>query len=408
FYGQDTWRITPKLTLNYGLRWEIYYPETVNKAGNGGLLNLDDGTVHVAGVGGVPINMGVENSFKNIAPRLGIAYQTDDKTVVRLGYGRSFDIGVFGSIFGHTVTQNLPVLASQQLNASSQTTGVFTLTQGPPAPTFVTVPTNGLLPLPNGINGRARPFHVRIPTLDAYNVTIQHQLTNTVTAEVAYVGNKGTHVFAGNNPDINPNEPTQVGFASGVSKNARRAFFAKYGWTQDITYFANAASSSYNALQTRIDKRFSDGLQLLAHYTWSKAMNFDQDYFAIQPHHGLVDFNRKHVFVLSSVYQLPYGHGKKYGAGISKWADYAFGGFELSSNVTWSSGLPFSVSYNECSSDIDAGPCWALKTGSVSTGVGGLQTSSGSPLRQFFTPVAAFTTNGASGGGFTRPNKENF
>ena len=422
FYGQDTWRISPKLTLNYGLRWEIYFPETVNAKGNGGLLNLSDGNVHVAGIGGVPDNMGVDNSFKNLAPRLGVAYQFDDKTVVRMGYGRSFDIGVFGSIFGHTVTQNLPVLASQQLNSSSSTTGVFTLAQGPPAPTATVVPSNGLLPLPPGINGRARPFRVRIPTLDAYNLTIQRQLSNSVSAEIGYVGNKGTHVFAGNNPDINPNQASVIGFHPqlancvgaattncNVAKNNRRAFFAPFGWTQDITYFANAASSNYNGLQTKIEKRFTNGLQMLAHYTWSKALNFDQDYFAIQPHHGLVDFNRKHVFVLSSVYELPIGRGKAYASNIPKWADYVIGGLETSGNLTWSSGLPFSVSYNECGSDIDSGPCWAAKTGSVSTNVSGLQTpASGAPFRTFFTPVAAFTTNGASGGGFTRPAQDTF
>ena len=409
FYGQDTWRFSPKLTLNYGLRWEIYFPETVNKAGNGALLNLNDGDLHVAGIGGVPMNMGVSNSYKNLAPRLGIAYQATDKTVVRMGYGRSFDIGVFGSIFGHTVTQNLPVLANQNLNAASSTQGVFTFAQGPPAAVLTQAPSNGLLPLPVGINGRARPFNERIPTLDAYNLTIQHQLSNSVSAEVAYVGNKGTHVFAGNNPDINPNEPTDVGFKSGLSKNSRRPFFAKYGWTQDITYFANASSSNYNALQAKIEKRFTNGLQLLSHYTWSKALNFDQDYFAIQPHHGLVDFNRKHVFVLSSVYDLPLGRGKKYVGNMPKWADYAIGGLQLSSNVNWSSGLPFSVSYNECGADIDSGPCWALKTGSPNINLTGLQTpASGSPFRQFFTPVAAFTTNGASGGGFTRPAAEHF
>jgi len=409
FYGQDTWRVTPKLTLNYGLRWEIYFPETVNAKANGALLDLADGNLHVAGVGSVPTNMGVDNSYKNFAPRVGVAYQYNDKTVVRMGYGRSFDIGVFGSIFGHTVTQNLPVLANQNLTSSSATTGVFTLAQGPPAPTAVVVPSSGLLPLPVGINGRARPFTVRIPTLDAYNLTIQRQLSNSVSAEVAYVGNKGTHVFAGNNPDINANQPTNVGFKAGVPQNNRRPFFAKYQWTQDITYFANASSSNYNALQTKIDKRFSNGLQLLTHYTWSKALNFDQDYFAIQPHYGLVDFNRKHVWVVSSVYDLPFGHGKSYGSSIPKWADYAFGGYQLSTNLTWSSGLPFSASYGECGADRDSGPCWASKTGSPNVNIGGLQTpASGSPFRTFFTPVAAFTTNGASGNGFTRPAAETF
>jgi outer membrane receptor protein involved in Fe transport len=424
FYGQDTWRITPKLTLNYGLRWEIYFPETVNHSGNGALLNLDDGNLHVAGIGGVSSDMDVDNSYKNFAPRLGIAYQVTPKTVVRMGYGRSFDIGVFGSVFGHTVTQNLPVLANQNLNAPSKTTGVFTLAQGPPAPTFTPVPSNGLLPLPVGINGRARPFRMRIPTLDAYNLTVQHQITNTLSGEIAYVGNKGTHVFAGNNPDINANQPTNFGYhpqfadctaATLFSPNCntprdpRRPFFNRFKWTQDITDFANSSSSNYNALQMKLDKRFSQGLQLTAHYTWSKALNFDQDYFAIQPHYGLVDFNRKHVFLVNSVYELPFGRGKPYMSNVSKAMDYLVGGFQMSGTLSWSSGLPFSVSYGECSSDIDTGPCWASKTGSPNINVSDLVTpATGSPYRQFFTPVSKFTTNGASGGGFTRPAQDTF
>jgi len=106
FYGQDTWRITPKLTLNYGLRWEIYYPQTVTGARKGGWINIDTGEVMIAGVNGTPLNGFVQNSFKNFAPRLGIAYQVTPKTVVRVGYGRTFDVGTFGSIFGHSVTQN--------------------------------------------------------------------------------------------------------------------------------------------------------------------------------------------------------------------------------------------------------------------------------------------------------------
>ncbi len=115
FYGQDTWRFTRDLTLNLGLRYELYFPETVNGPGNGSLLNLNDGYLHVAGIGGIGSNMGWGISYaKMFDPRIGIAYQLNPKTVIRAGYGRSFDTGVFGSIFGHTVTQNLPVLANQQ------------------------------------------------------------------------------------------------------------------------------------------------------------------------------------------------------------------------------------------------------------------------------------------------------
>ena len=116
YYAQDVFRPTPKLTLNYGLRLDIINPQTVNEAGNGGFLDLSTGLINVAGVGDIGLNGNVENSF-NWAPRLGATYQLTEKTVLRAGYGRSYDIGVFGSLFGHSVTQNLPVLSVQELTA---------------------------------------------------------------------------------------------------------------------------------------------------------------------------------------------------------------------------------------------------------------------------------------------------
>ena len=112
-YAQDTWRATHKLTINYGLRWEFYTPEHVNGKGNGGFAMLPEGVIRVAGYGGIGMNGNTGQDWKQFAPRLGVAYEINPKTVLRMGYGRSFDIGVFGSLFGHTVTQNLPVLANE-------------------------------------------------------------------------------------------------------------------------------------------------------------------------------------------------------------------------------------------------------------------------------------------------------
>ena len=131
YYGQDTWRVTPKLTLNYGGRLDVINPQTVSGEAKGGFLDLDTGEILVAGVGDVALNGNVKNSY-NVAPRLAAAYQFSEKTVLRMGYGRSYDIGVFGSLFGHSVTQNLPVLAVQELNIGDANR-VFTLAQGPPA-----------------------------------------------------------------------------------------------------------------------------------------------------------------------------------------------------------------------------------------------------------------------------------
>src|ERR1700686_3160516 len=163
FYGQETWRATSRLTLNYGLRWEIFFPETVTAKGGGGFANITDlagtGAIRVAGYGGIGSNGNVKNDWHAFAPRVGIAYQATPKTVVRMGYGRSYDIGVFGSNFGHTVTQNLPVLLKRNYDASNFITGasgnhitLFNLDAGPnsvssinPATAFPAIPSNGVI-----------------------------------------------------------------------------------------------------------------------------------------------------------------------------------------------------------------------------------------------------------------------
>src|SRR5207253_1118762 len=214
------------------------------------------------------------------------------KTVVRVGYGRSYGIGVFGSIFGHAVTQNLPVLLAQDDNAATTTGAVFSigynpanvgpLPVGPTTETAPPIPSDGLLPLPDKVFTRARPLKMRLPALDAYNITVQRELSKTMTFEVSYVGNKGTHGFVQNNPAFNANDYTIVGFQT-LSQNARR-LLAPY--TQNIDFFCNCTSNSYNSLQTKFDKRFSHGLQLLAHYTWSKSLDHDGGYYAIDPKVG--------------------------------------------------------------------------------------------------------------------------
>jgi len=209
YYGQDTWRVSKNLTLNLGLRWELYFPESVNGDGNGSLMNLDDGYMHVAGIGVVPRDMGwTTQKVKGFDPRIGAMYQVDDKTVIRAGYGRSFDTGVFGSIFGHVVTQNLPVLANQSINAPTTTGAAFVMDQGPPGFTFPTIPSNGLLPAQGyAVSPKARPNPLHFPTIDAWNFSVQRALSSTMSLTVAYVGNKGTHTLGdGDANNTDPNE----------------------------------------------------------------------------------------------------------------------------------------------------------------------------------------------------------
>jgi hypothetical protein len=432
FYGQDTWRVTPKLTLNYGLRWEIYFPETVNGKGNGGFANIVDngglGAIRVAGFGGIGSNGNVENDWKAFAPRFGIAYQMNTKTVVRAGYGRSYDIGVFGSNFGHTVTQNLPVLLKQNLQASNIFPGatdgripIFTLAEGPIAATFPDIPSDGKIPLDSSLSGtHIRPIRQTLPAVDAWNITVQRQVTNTISAEASYVGSKGTHGFAGNGPNYDINPPSIVGYPT-LSQNLRRPLCVPdipgdpAGTCTRIgfglgNYYGNDAASTYHAFQTKIDKRFARGLQFLAHYTFSHAYNYDSNYYAIDHKiaWGPVDFSRNHVFVVNTVYELPFGKGKTYMGDVSRGLDYLVGGWQITNTTNWSSGLPWTPSFNQCNSEEDVGICRPNKgSGSFHTGVGNLTVdpTTGSIYRTYFTPVADIT--GGSGGPFADPGLGN-
>ena len=397
YYAQDTWRATSKLTLNYGLRADIIHPQTVNEPGNGGWLNLDTGEIMVGGVGDVDLAGNVKNKI-NWAPRLGVTYQLNPKTVVRAGYGRSYDIGVFGSTFGHSVTQNLPVLAVQQLNPPANFGSVFNLAQGPSAPVFPPVPSNGRFPLPNGIFARALPPEQNLSHVDAYNVTVQRELSSTVSAEVAYVGNRGEGFF-GDNPASNANEASIVGFPD-VPRDQRRPFFSRFGWTQGIDFYSNTGKSRYNALQAKITKRFSGGYSLLTHYTLQSHKNNAGEYVFVDPdvNYGRADFIRKHVYVLAGSAELPFGKGRRYLTDASGAADAILGGWQINATATVMSGLPFNVEYRDRGQDRDTGPGRPDLIGDPDTGSGDGLT----------TPYFNVTPIGSPGSAFARPARGTF
>ena len=127
--------------------------------------------------------------------------------MLRGGYGRSYDIGVFGSLFGHSVTQNLPVLSVQELNAPIELRSRLQPRAGPPAPVVPDGAGERPLPAARTASSRARcPTSSGRRTVDAFNVTVQRQLTDTMSVEVGYVGNRGRDVFAGDGPAININQ----------------------------------------------------------------------------------------------------------------------------------------------------------------------------------------------------------
>ena len=448
FYAQDTWRASSKLSVNYGLRWELYFPEAVNGSEHGGLLNINDGFIRIAGVGGVATNFNWDPAWKALAPRVGVAYQIDPKTVIRAGYGRSFDLGVFGSIFGHTVTQNLPVLANQSVNATGgNKSSAFALADGPPAYPFPTIPSSGLLPNPGYlVNTRARPNPTRLPTIDAWNLSVQHSITPTLSMTLAYVGNKGTHTLsAGDGNNTNPNEagiflPASLStngnalhydgsVSNGISATngtANSTLLSRYyagslpscqdatytaqlqayqsanpgafptaiqpgqcGWTNAITYQGNDQDTHYNALQATLDKQLTRGLQVTMNYAWQRSYNWNSNYVtwdrsAVK---GLDDSTRQQQFVAYGLYQLPFGHNQMIGANANRIVDEIIGGWQLSPILTWGDGLPFTLTYANCHDNVPGeAPCYPNGRGAF------LQTHLGSydPIahrRQFFNGV---------------------
>jgi hypothetical protein len=442
FYAQDSWRVTPKLTVNYGVRWDIIFPETVNSPGNGGFTDLTNGTIRVAGVGGIGTNGNARLDLLDLGGRFGFAYQVHPGTVVRGAIGQVYDdVGFFGTIFGSTMTENIPVVNSENVGNTSATAPVYTYATLPAAPPEGPIPANGLIPILNGIGYNVRPNLLYLPKVDQFNVGLQQQLGQSMTFTIGYVGNIGERVYPGetegfnvnqyvlptNPADLtatdNPNNPPGV-----LSQDQRRPYYNRFSGfyngaqqiccSQNINYTGPSARESYNALQTTIEQRFAHGFQLLANYTWARALNYGTTYFAIDPHveKGTSDTNRNQLFILSGVYELPFGKDKMFANTNSRWKNYAIGGWQIAGTTTYESGLPFTPTYAECGADQDVDTNFGSPgtssdcrpdSGSVSPNKGfPLSVGAFDPTtrsRHFFTPVAPLTVDGGQSGPFIRP-----
>jgi carboxypeptidase family protein/TonB-dependent receptor-like protein len=363
WYGQDEWRPTPKLTVTYGVRWEMIFPETVNGPGNGAEYNLDTGLLEVFGTGLVAGHGFQDQNWKMFAPRLGIAYQITPKTVIRTGYGWSYSLGTFGSTFGHNVTQNPPVLANQALTqqgtCGNNFCDVFTLASGPAPPPTFNVSPQGTLPCPAGVNCKTRPLLFHMPVVYGYNFTVQQQLTRNIAFTAGYVGNVGrnqSNGSSGTTYDANP-----IFFVPGFTgdQNTLRPFNGLYGPrydydnTSSIDNYCNCSNSRYDSFQGTVTARAWAGLTLQGNYTYQLAQGNggggantgpDRNYtFLYDRARGYIqnsDFPRQQ-WVVASNYDIPFGRGRKFGANTNRFIDAILGGWNLSGIFTYYSGRPF-------------------------------------------------------------------
>ncbi len=350
YFIQDDYKITSKLTLNLGLRYEYATPpvEKENRFAN---FDPVSGKDVFAKDGGIFERSLIHPDRNNFAPRFGFAYSPTSRWVVR---------GAYGVFFTHTVRQgregllgfNPPFLVDNTLQtgvtgaAAVASAAVFRLQNGYPA---------GLLDpttLSPTILRRAQDANQRTPYIQQYNFGIQYELMKDLLLDVAYVGNKGTKL----NGFRNLNQRAVINNANGSQSAGARPYPA-FG---DIQWMENRVGASYNSLQARLEKRFSGGLTGLISYTWGKALTGSPDHIStsgggagvdtgtfrepqdgnnLRADRGLAEFDIKHRFVASYVWELPFGNGRRFGADWNKALDLMLGGWQVTGIHALQSGL---------------------------------------------------------------------
>jgi hypothetical protein len=344
---QDDWKVSDTVTVNLGLRYEVYVPDT---EAQDRLPNYDPVGMRLvyAGEDGADRRANKQIRGDNVAPRFGIAWNVtgDARNVLRAGYGRSFFPVPHAA--GNLLHQNVPNQISQ--NYSVETNPLdFSPARVPrlanPFPPVAPVQPRGTAEL-NAANPTVfgHAFSNETPHMDSWQVSYERQLTNTLMAEIAYAGSKGSNlIWAANINEVQPGPGTQ----------ASRRLIQPLSNVVTINYFDTNNRSSYNALQVKLNQRVSRGLQFLASYTFGKSLDYagspasgggavggPQSVTLFEQSRGPSGFDVRHRFVLSWVWELPFGEGHGLGGGflrplVERWQ---FGGI-----VTLSTGRPFTV-----------------------------------------------------------------
>ncbi|HKV26593.1 MAG TPA: carboxypeptidase regulatory-like domain-containing protein [Candidatus Acidoferrum sp.] len=360
-YVNDKWQVKPNLTLNLGVRWEFYPPGTPHFAGGFSNYNPTTNNLVVAGVGGNPVDLGMQKNYKDFAPRIGLAYQFTSKDVVRAGYGISYEPFV-----DNTYAYDFPVKQNNSFdNVSGFGPAVLpngtpaTFAAGFPAPLPATIPSSGIIPAntPLLINQSYDVINLKYkdPYIQSWNLTYERALPMKFTVDVAYVGNRGVrmpiqyNLNAVSNPAMfNTGAAGQplIGFCVPGTTTCR---------TASTTERFAGASSDYNALQIKFDRRVGNGLNVTTSYTYGKSLGYIEEngensngidyYINFRRNYARADFDRTHMFVQSYIWDLPLGKGHRWLAGGGP-LNAIFGGWRFSNVVTFMTGTPFNFGCN--------------------------------------------------------------
>jgi hypothetical protein len=355
-YVQDDFRVNRKLTLNLGLRYEFATPQWET---NNHLANFDPGTNSLiqAKSGSIYDRALVQPRHKYFAPRIGLAYQIAPKTVLRTAYGISYVH--FNRLGGENLlAYNGPYIVDASISQDIANLPVCATASADPVtcfrPTQMGYPQNFAVPSNfSPLRAQARYIPKDNPSgyIQSWHFTVQREMAKDLVLDVAYVGNRGTHLMIlGDWNQARPNATNE-----NLSLQARRPIpnFAAI----EVAY--GAGYSNYNALQMKIEKRYSSGLTFINSFTWSKgidnasghleANNGDNSRANIRDlahEKGLSGYDQPFNDTLSGVYALPFGHGKRFGSNWNPVADKALGGWQLTLINTITSGLPVNITYS--------------------------------------------------------------
>lgn len=327
-YANDSFRITPRLTISAGLRYEYNSPP-VDAEDRANLYDPATRTLARVGTNGMP-RSGYASDKNNFAPRLGLAYTLNESgtTVLRGGYGVYYD---------------QPALAPGEglyFNAPYFDFNLYFSLPGLPLTVNNPFPSNFPVPLPD--TALAFQRDLRTAYMQHWNVSVQQQLGQSRLLEVAYAGSKGTKLLTAR--DINQPRPSTLPFV-----------LRPVAQFDDINLIESRGNSNYHSLQVRLQQRLTDGLALLSSYTYSKSLddasnfftsagdpNFPQDSLNLRAERGRSNFDVRHRLSTSFSYELPFGDGRRF-LNDNGFLSTLLSGFGFNGIVTLQSGRPFTV-----------------------------------------------------------------
>jgi len=346
-FAQDDVRVSQKLSVQLGLRWDLMTPpvQIDNRQSN---FSPVDGLIHLASDADRAL---VDTHYDYVAPRLGVAYTPDNgKTAVRAAFGVSYFADNFGAN-GGTNERNYPFF--QQIDLTSPTTFAPFRSVSDGLPTFGPVTLAPTLTPPAGFAVFYIPRHFHADSATMWNVGVQRELGWNTMMDATYVGTRGTNLFRSFNINVPDPGPGAV--------QPRRPYFAIAPTITTINQRDGDGSSWYDALQLKVDKRFSHGLQMLVSYTHSKT---EDNVTPAGLHPSLRDVRMPslskaldipNIFVFSWTYELPFGSGQ---TGLAK---KLLEGWLISAITNYHSGDPLDIRVSSSQLNTGTGN-WADET----------------------------------------------